>query len=94
MQGDAVPLPEREVSSHHPLLFPGPPQAARERDLNSYEKKYKRSPDSRNSFQGLTMTRQLFTAFLGCVAKNQGEKQQTGNIYYRSALEAVEMTQW
>jgi len=34
--GDAVPLPEREVSSHNPLLFPGPPQAARERDLNSY----------------------------------------------------------
>jgi hypothetical protein len=37
VQGDAVPLPEREVSSHNPLLFPGPPQAARERYLNSYE---------------------------------------------------------
>jgi hypothetical protein len=36
VQGDAVPLPEREVSSHNPLLFPGPPQAARERDLHSY----------------------------------------------------------
>jgi hypothetical protein len=35
-QGNAVPLPEREVSSHHPLLFPGPSQAARERHLNSY----------------------------------------------------------
>jgi hypothetical protein len=43
VQGDAVPLPEREAGSlgnflgaHHPLLFPGPPQAARERYLNSY----------------------------------------------------------
>ena len=36
VQGDAVPLPEREVSSQHPLLFQGPPQAARERYLNSY----------------------------------------------------------
>ncbi len=36
VQGDAVPLPERKVSSHNPLLFPGPPQAARERYLNSY----------------------------------------------------------
>ncbi len=36
VQGDAVPLPEREVSSQHPLLFPGPPQAVRERYLNSY----------------------------------------------------------
>ena len=34
--GDAVPWPEREVSSQHPLLFPEPPQAARERYLNSY----------------------------------------------------------
>ena len=30
VQVDAVPLPEREVSSHLPLLFPGPPQAARD----------------------------------------------------------------
>ncbi len=36
VQGDCVPLPEREVSSQNPLLFPGPPQAARERHLNSY----------------------------------------------------------
>ena len=36
VQGDAVPLPEREVPSQNPLLFQGPPQAARERYLNSY----------------------------------------------------------
>jgi len=31
------------VSSQNPLLFPGPPQAARERYLNSYEKGLKKS---------------------------------------------------
>jgi len=33
--GDAVPWPGRGVSPQNPL-FPGPPQAARERYLNSY----------------------------------------------------------
>jgi len=41
--GDAVPWPGRGVSPQHPLLFPGLPQAAQERYLNSYKvREYRR----------------------------------------------------
>jgi len=36
VQGDCVPLPEREVSSLPSLVPRLPPQAAQERYLNSY----------------------------------------------------------
>ena len=37
--GDAVPWPGCGVSPQNPFLFPGPPQAARERYLNSYSRR-------------------------------------------------------
>ncbi len=36
VQGDCVPLPEREVSSLHLLFSRAPPQGARKGYLNSY----------------------------------------------------------
>src|SRR6266705_3298046 len=52
VQGDAVPLPEREVSSL-PSIFPRlPPQAAQERYPNSYKQAYYCNEELYGLFKG------------------------------------------
>jgi len=44
VQGDSVPLPGRGVSPLYPLFSCPPPQAARKKDLKSYNETIKGSP--------------------------------------------------